>query len=122
MPFFQFVGLGQVADYRQFVQTHWLVSFKDALMIVLLYLAVGLVVKNFYWGRKFNSRRLLMLLVLSGLWSIFVEYHAVEVAHRWAYASSMPLLPIIGVGVLPFLQMLILPPLAVFLARSQLKV
>jgi hypothetical protein len=121
MPFFEFSGLGKVAHYVQFIQTHWWVSFKDALMTVFLYLAVGLSVKNIYWGRKFGNKRLLILLVLAGLWSIFVEYHAVQVAHRWAYAPSMPLLPVLGVGLWPLLQMLIIPPLAIFLARNQLK-
>lgn len=120
MPFFKFEGLGQVADYTKFVQTHWIVSFKDALMTVVLYLAVGALVGNMSWGRKFNNKRLFLLLALGGLWAMGIEYYAVNFAHRWAYSQSMLVLPVLNVGILPLLQMLILPALSVLIARGQL--
>lgn len=121
MPFYKFIGLGDVSNYVKFIQIHWMVSLKDALMAVLLYLIVGVLTRNMYWGRRFSNKRLSMLLVLGGLWAIIVEYHALNIAHRWAYADSMPLLPVLNVGLVPVLQMMIVPMIAILLIRGQLK-
>lgn len=48
--------------------------------------------------------------------SIGFERHAVVTA-RWAYASSMPLVPILGIGVAPAIQWLVIPALAALVAR-----
>lgn len=36
---------------------------------------------------------------------------------RWSYADAMPLVPLLGVGLLPLLQMVLLPPLSIWLGR-----
>jgi hypothetical protein len=38
----------------------------------------------------------------------------------WTYAPAMPVLPGLGIGVLPLLQWTLLPPLTVWFARRQL--
>lgn len=121
MSFYQFEGLQSVSDYINFIQVHWIASFKDGLMVVILYLAVGILMRNLSWGRKLNNKRLIILVVLGMVWAVGIEYHAVNVADRWAYAGSMPTLPVLNVGVLPILQMMILPAVAIWLARSQLR-
>jgi hypothetical protein len=40
-----------------------------------------------------------------------VELVAVHLLNRWAYAPGMPLIPGLGVGLVPVAQMLLLPPL-----------
>ncbi|MEO6623995.1 MAG: hypothetical protein ABIN37_04075 [Burkholderiaceae bacterium] len=50
------------------------------------------------------------LTVVSGvLIAIAVEWVAVHVLHRWAYAATMPIVPGLRIGLVPVLQMLILP-------------
>lgn len=50
--------------------------------------------------------------------SVFVEYKALFL-ERWEYAPAMPLL--FGIGLSPILQMAVLLPLSVFLARLLLR-
>lgn len=38
----------------------------------------------------------------------------------WAYAETMPVVPVLEVGVLPLLQWIVLPPLMVWFVRRQL--
>jgi hypothetical protein len=38
----------------------------------------------------------------------------------WTYAAGMPVVPGIGIGVLPLLQWVLLPPLILWFARRQL--
>jgi len=49
--------------------------------------------------------------------TIVSEWVNVDVLGTWAYAPSMPVLPILGTGLSPLLQWLLLPPLAFVLAR-----
>ncbi len=120
MPFYHFSVISSAQDYTRFVQVHWIASFKDALMVIVLYFIVGVLVRNMSWGRRFNNKRLVILLVLGLLWAVGIEYQAIN-AQRWSYAAAMPVLPVLNVGLLPSLQMLILPAVSVLMARSQLK-
>lgn len=119
MSLYVFSGVTS-AGYLEFVTLHWITAAKDALITVALYLIVGMLVGNIGWGRRFNYRRSLFLFVLGFLWAVGIEYHAVAVAHRWAYVAAMPLLPALGVGVAPVLQMMIVPFVGIWLTRKQL--
>ena len=121
MSFYKFEGMGDISNYFNYVKVHWIVSFKDALITVCLYLVVGVLMRNMLWGRRFNGKRLATILVLGGLWSIAIEYYAINIAHRWAYAPNMLLLPLLNVGILPVLQMIVIPIVAVLMSRSYLK-
>ena len=45
-------------------------------------------------------------------YTIFSEWLNVEVRGAWAYSARMPVVPIIGTGLAPLLQWLILPVVA----------
>lgn len=119
MGYYSF-SVPSLPSYDAFIKDHCTVAAKDGLITVALYLLVGMLVKNAGWAKRFSQRRLAFLIVLGFLWAVGVEYHATEVAHRWAYAKSMPIIPILNVGVAPVLQMVILPFFAIFLTRKQL--
>jgi hypothetical protein len=46
--------------------------------------------------------------------TIGFEFVSTEVLNRWAYAAQMPSLPILGTGLAPFLQWLIIPSLVLW--------
>ncbi len=119
MAYYSFSGV-TLSGYDAFVKDHWTTAAKDGLVTVALYLLVGMLVKNSGWAKRFNRQRFMFLIVLGFLWAVGVEYHAVEMAHRWAYAPSMPMIPILNVGVSPVLQMVIVPFFAIFFVRKQL--
>ena len=119
MAYYSFAGV-PLAEYDAFIKDHWTVAAKDGLVTVALYLLVGMLVKNAGWGKRFRRQRLMFLVVVGFLWAVGIEYYATEVAHRWAYAPSMSLIPIINVGVLPVLQMVLIPFFSIFVTRKQL--
>ncbi len=118
MGFYSALGMGDLSDYWNFVRIHWQVSLKDALMVVLAYLVIGFVLRNWSWPASFNRGWIVLLAVLP-LWQAVVEYYSVYIYGRWGYAESMPLL--FGIGLLPILQMLILPSAAILLSRYLLQ-
>lgn len=40
-----------------------------------------------------------------------IEWIGVYALHRWSYNDSMPMLPVMRIGLIPVLQMVILPPI-----------
>jgi len=128
MGFYSTLGMGDVSDYGNFLRTHWEVSLKDALMVVSVYLIISLILKNCLpsgdvsqgqkWPLTWNSGWLILLLSLPA-WQAVIEYYSVYIYGRWGYAEAMPL--IYGIGIIPLLQMLVLPGAAVLLSRHLLK-
>lgn len=57
--------------------------------------------------------------VIGAAYTIYSEWLNVEIRGNWAYAAAMPRLPVLGTGLTPFLQWLLLPPLC-FVAAARL--
>jgi len=115
MVFYSEIGMGIRDNYLEFLKIHWQVSLMDALMVVAVYLAIGFLLRNWEWAKTFN-RGWLALWITLPLWQAIVEYYSVYFYSRWAYGELMPL--IFGIGLLPILQMLILPSLAILISRN----
>ena len=59
--------------------------------------------------------------ILAGLViTLVIEWWSTEIVGRWTYAEGMPTLPILGTGLIPAFQWLLLPPVIVWLVRRQL--
>lgn len=54
-------------------------------------------------------------------YTVLSEWLNVEILRKWAYAPAMPLAPLLGTGLTPFLQWLFVPPVAFGLARAAQK-
>lgn len=52
--------------------------------------------------------------------STALEWVAIHVQGRWAYGASMPIVPVLQIGLASVLQWLILPPLIVWFVTRQL--
>lgn len=61
--------------------------------------------------------RVAVAATLLGLgYTVFSEWLNTSIRASWAYAPGMPIVPLVGVGLTPFLQWLVLPPLALCVA------
>ncbi len=52
-------------------------------------------------------------------YTIFSEWLNIDVRAAWAYRDLMPVIPVIGVGLSPFAQWIVLPSLAFWFAGSK---
>lgn len=92
-------------------------TLGDVALTWTIYAIVAAVSRRWRWGAQRWSRLQIATLVVSALTlSIAVEMWALSTG-RWAYTDSAPLLPYLGVSVVPVLQLLVLTPLAVMLAE-----
>lgn len=63
-------------------------------------------------------RRVTVLTTAAGVgYTIFSEWLNLVVRVSWQYAPEMPVIPLLGIGLSPLLQWLIVPPLGLWFAR-----
>jgi hypothetical protein len=88
------------------------------LMITAAALAVAiLLTRSWHWPSQ-RWGRVTMVATLAGLgYTVFSEWLNVDLRQSWTYTAAMPRLPPWGTGLAPFLQWLLLPPLAMLAAR-----
>ncbi len=98
---------GYVYDF-QHISFCTLASVADMLMALLLYMGFAFFLKDPFWIRRPSVYRILCLMLVGATGAILAEMrHTWE--GNWAYADSMPLLPIVLVGLSPVLQFTLLP-------------
>lgn len=117
VPFF--AGMPS-ADHWDGVKTCARATLGDAVIMLMAYWGVALRAGR-YWLAK---HRLVHLAVFVGIGitiTIAIEMLALAGVWMdgWSYAETMVTLPLLGVGVTPILQWLILPPIALWFSRRQ---
>jgi hypothetical protein len=98
-------------DIRRMWWHCFVASLGDGLLGLLLFTAGWLVLRRPEWFVHPGVRGYGVMLATGLLIGVGVEWAAVYGARRWVYTPQMPLVPGLGVGMTPVLQMLVLPPL-----------
>lgn len=110
-----------MSDWRVAAWHCFVASLGDG-VLVLLILAVGSVVlRRSDWFEQPGVPGYLVMLTIGALLATAVETVAVQVLNRWSYADAMPLIPGTNVGFVPVLQLIVLPPLVLLVARAILR-
>lgn len=112
MPLFK----GAVYDW-QHIMFCVLASVADVIMVLLIYFGFALIYKNAFWIKKLNAKSIILLLLISGIGAVLAEVWQLSIG-TWSYASAMPLIPVVNVGLSPVLQFMILP---IFIYRLSFK-
>jgi hypothetical protein len=111
------IGLTGTAWEKAFAVGHC--TMGDVL-IALASLAAGLVIAGERgWPAQSFARVALLTVVIGILYTVFSEYRNVEVFHGWAYSQWMPRLPLLGTGLSPVLQWLVVPAAALAWVRRR---
>jgi hypothetical protein len=90
------------------VLNHLWASAGDAGLMLLIYAAPALLRRDRLWIRRPRPADLALCATLALILAVGIERHALA-SGRWAYTAAMPVLPGLGVGLLPVLQLLVLP-------------
>lgn len=117
VPFFR--GMA-AAPHWEAAQVCIRATFGDAGITLVAFWAVALAARSRAWIVHATARQLLGFVAVGVAITIAFEWVATELLDRWTYAESMPTLPLIGTGLLPLAQWLVLPPLVVWFVRRQL--
>lgn len=86
-------------------------SLGDGLIVLLIF-CVGWVARGRSdWADRPGWAGYALMMITGFVIAVIVEWVALHGLQRWSYTASMPLLPGLGIGAVPVLQMLILPPI-----------
>jgi len=97
-----------------------LASVADMLMVLILLFGFGLVYKNVYWIIEMGASKTLALIFFGTTGAILAElWHTIR--GDWLYAKTMPLLPMVDVGLSPVLQFMVLPWLVFFIGGKSIQ-
>ena len=92
-------------------------TIGDFVYTLLAVVLVGAILQDMQWFEKdFSKIRYFSLAAIGFLIALMVEYKGLYLG-RWEYLLSMPLIPLLQVGLSPILQMTILLPISVFITR-----
>jgi hypothetical protein len=100
------------AGYAGPLQHFWtcfVATLGDLAIIAAIYGAVALLWRDAGWYRRMSMGQVACAVVLGMAIAVAIEAWALA-SGRWAY-DGMPLVPFTGIGLVPVLQMVILPPL-----------
>ncbi len=91
-----------------------LASVADMLMVLILFFTFALIDKDVFWTGNMGIKRIGSLMLVGGTGAILAEmWHTAQ--GDWAYAETMPMVPLAEVGLLPVLQFALLPWLVFYL-------
>jgi hypothetical protein len=88
----------------------------DVGIILGIYTAGALAAGDSGWGLTGRWNIYATAAVLGLTYAVLVE-HAALATGRWTYTERMPIVPLLGAGLWPLLQMTLLPPVTVLFAR-----
>lgn len=92
----------------------------DAAIALLAFWLVAATTRTRDWMRQPPGIALATFVAVGLLITIMLEYWATQIGGRWEYADAMPRLPLLGTGLAPLLQWLLIPPLVAWLVRRQI--
>ena len=121
-PFFE--GMA-VASHWDAVKVCTRGAVGDAVIMLLAYWSVSVASSDRLWFRTRSRVQMLGLIAAGVIITVGIEHFATQStnpAWGWRYADTMPTVPVVGVGLTPLLQWILLPPLAIWFVRRQLKV
>lgn len=104
------------------VKTCTRAAFGDAVIMLISFWLVAGLVRRRDWIASPTGRELLMLTAFGVVITALIETLVLQGRWltQWSYSAAMPVVPGWGVGLVPILQWVLLPPLAAALARRQL--
>ena len=95
-------------------------SFRDAIIIVGIFLGGGLVFRDFYWPFSLTKKKIALFFIVAFFIAYGIELQGLYLG-KWEYNALMPIIPLLNVGVSPILQMLVAPLVAFFLVKKIMK-
>ncbi len=92
-------------------------TLGDLLILLVSFELMAWLTRDRYWFKKHVLFHGVLFTLAGAGYTIYSEIRNVYFTGAWAYTERMPIVPVIGVGLAPLLQWLLLPPLLLYLLR-----
>ena len=116
-----YVGMAQAPHWS--ATLHCLVAtLGDCALFLLAFGMTAAIFRNRHWIKAATFLQVFWFTAIGLTVTVLIEAAAVRgTGWNWQYSGLMPRLPLLGTGLSPVLQWLILPPLMIRLVRGQLR-
>lgn len=114
IPFYE--GMAQ-AEHGAAVWQCTLTTLGDTGIALAAYFGAAFAERSLTWLHSLSIRPLLIYFLIGLLATVVLEFLATEVQHRWTYSELMPTLPLLKTGLIPLVQWIIIPALALGAVR-----
>lgn len=108
-------------------QLHWLgveactqATVGDAGIALTAFWVTAFFAKTRGWIMQPSRSDIAIFIGVGLVATIIFETLATGVLERWVYSDAMPRLPVLGTGLVPVIQWLVIPPLVVWFVRRQI--
>lgn len=115
--------MAQMSGYVEMSKQSWRASVPvctvatvgDVAITISIYGIGALASGRLRWGLEKKWNIYATAAVLGGAWAMAIEWRAIAFG-RWTYSDRMPVMPFLGVGLWPLLQLTLLVPAAFWIA------
>ena len=114
-----YAGFNELS-YKQGVNYCTRATLADTGIMLVSFWLVAWLGSGRNWPLRAGAWQTVGFTLIGLVTTVVLEILSTRVWHRWSYAESMPLIPILDVGIAPFLQWVLLPPLTVWFVHRQL--
>ena len=92
-------------------------TLGDLLILLSVFWLVSLLNQTRHWIFSPSITNIILFTVLGLGYTIFSEIVNTRIKGTWGYTELMPIVPIVEIGGMPFLQWLLIPPVIIWLMR-----
>jgi len=92
-------------------------ALGDVVILLIVFWIISLTAKSRHWIIYPKIIQVIGFIAIGVVITVVIEAIAIHVLNRWQYATAMPTLPILGTGIAPILQWVIIPPIIVSMMR-----
>lgn len=114
-----FAGFGDIYCYDVIMHCTKATS-GDVVISLAAFWSACLYARSRLWLLEDNKAALMVFLGVGMFITVVFEALATGPLERWQYAESMPVLPLLGTGLAPVAQWIVLPLLQLWFVRRQL--
>ena len=113
-----YLGFNELS-YKEGVKYCAQATFADTGIILASFWLVAWFDGGRNWPLRPGTAQIVGFTLIGLVATVVLEILSTHVWNRWSYEKSMPLIPILDVGMTPFLQWVLLPPLTIWFVRRQ---
>lgn len=117
MPFYR---VPPDSTYLDVTRNCTLATVGDAAITLTAFWTVAALSKSRQWFRRPSRKQMSVFIGVGLVITIIFEALATGPLNAWQYADAMPVLPLLGTGLVPLIMWLLMPPLTIWFVKRQL--
>ena len=99
-------------------------TLGDGVIVLISYWVTSAGCRDRWWFQRPAAMQVAAFAAVGLAITVLLEHLATRSNHPawgWRYSDEMPLVPVVAIGLTPFLQWILLPPIIAWFARRQLR-